>query len=124
MMSLLVWKAYARLMQFDFYLRKGNFQLLYRKVRDCALQHRSSAIGIEQVCRAVDLAAIWYPKRVLCLQRSAVIVCLLRFQGFPAQLVLGAQKLPFKAHAWVEVQGRVVGDRTYVPDIYAVLDRC
>ena len=32
--------------------------------------------------------------------------------------------MPFKAHAWVEVAGVVVNDKPYMPEMYAVLDRC
>jgi hypothetical protein len=38
--------------------------------------------------------------------------------------VIGAQQMPFKAHAWVEVGSRVVNDKPYTPEIYQVLDRC
>jgi len=33
-------------------------------------------------------------------------------------------EMPFKAHAWVEVDGRVVNDKLYTPEMYGVLDRC
>ena len=72
---------------------------------------------------AVDIACIWYWKQVLCLQRSAAITCLLRELGVPAQLVIGAQQIPFRAHAWVEVNGRVIHERSDVHAIFAVLDR-
>ena len=39
-------------------------------------------------------------------------------------MVLGAQKLPFKAHAWVEVDGRPINERSNVQGTYAVWDRC
>jgi hypothetical protein len=39
-------------------------------------------------------------------------------------MVIGAQVLPFKSHAWVEVDGRVVNDKPYIPEIYRVLERC
>ena len=55
---------------------------------------------MEHVCRAVDLACIWYPKEVRCLQRSAATACLLKHCGFPAQMVVGARWMPFQAHAW------------------------
>jgi prolyl oligopeptidase len=79
---------------------------------------------IVTICAAVDLACIWYWKEALCLQRSAATTCLLRSRGIEAELVIGTQKLPFKAHAWVEVDGRVVNDKSYTPEMYAVLDRC
>jgi hypothetical protein len=72
----------------------------------------------------IDLACLWYPKRVLCLHRSAATACLLRKYGVPAEMVLGVQQLPFRAHAWVEVAGRTVNDRPYVNELYLVLDRC
>ena len=67
---------------------------------------------------------MWYPETSLCLQRSATLTCLLRKSGVRAEMVLGVQQLPFRAHAWVEVNGSVVNDKPYVSEIYAVWDRC
>jgi len=78
---------------------------------------------IDSVCSAVNYACVWYPKQALCLQRSFVTTYLLRKHGIPAQMVLGAQKLPFKAHAWVEVNGRAVNERSNV-QAYGVWERC
>jgi hypothetical protein len=39
-------------------------------------------------------------------------------------MVIAAQRIPFKAHAWVEVEGRVVNDKPSVKDMYMVLDKC
>ena len=80
--------------------------------------------AVERICSAVDMACIWYWKEALCLQRSAATACLLKQYGVLAQMVIGAQQMPFKAHAWVEVDGRVVNDKPYTPEMYAVLDRC
>jgi hypothetical protein len=49
---------------------------------------------------------------------------LLKSYGVPARMVIGARQMPFRAHAWVEVNGRVVNDKPYVREMYAVLDRC
>ncbi len=78
---------------------------------------------VDRICTAVNYACVWYPKRALCLQRSFVITYLLRKQGVPAQMVLGAQRLPFKAHAWVEVKERAVNERSGV-QAYGVWERC
>jgi len=124
-MSLLTLRAYLRLIYFDLYLAQENFAALYRKVRNCptgTVQESNDAI--ERVCAAVDMACIWYWKEVLCLQRSAATACLLKRYGVRAQMMIGAQQMPFKAHAWVEVDGRVVNDKPYVREMYAVLDQC
>jgi hypothetical protein len=124
-MQLVVLNAYFLLVVFDLYLARRNFAALYRKVRNFPLIRKTQAPGgIETVCSAVDRACIWYPKPVLCLQRSAVTACLMKGRGIPATLVIGVQQLPFKAHAWVEVEGLVVNDRPYTPEIYTPLDRC
>ena len=124
-MSFLVLRAYLKLIYFDSYLARGSFSALYDKVRNYpAAKWTPSADAIEQICSAVDMACIWYWKEVLCLQRSAATACLLKRFGIPAQMVIGAKQMPFKAHAWVEVGGRVVSDKPYMQEIYAVLDRC
>ncbi|MFZ0881764.1 MAG: lasso peptide biosynthesis B2 protein [Candidatus Acidiferrales bacterium] len=125
MKLLLILRAYRMLIYFDCYLGRGDFRGLYDRVRSSPLGEKvPSADTVEQVCAAVGMACIWYWKEALCLQRSAATACLLKLYGVPAQLVIGAQQMPFKAHAWVEVDGRVVNDKPYIPEIYAVLDRC
>ncbi len=124
-MSFLVLKAYLKLIQFDLYLARGNFAALYDNVRKYPIGKQAPAPdAAERICAAIDMACIWYWKEALCLQRSAATACLLKKYGVPAQLVIGAQQMPFKAHAWVDVGGRVVNDKPYTPEMYAVLDRC
>jgi hypothetical protein len=124
-MPFLVLKAYWELIRFDLYLGRGNFLALYDQVRNCPIHAEApSPDAIDKICTAVDLACIWYWKEALCLQRSAATACLLKRKGVPAQMVIGAQQVPFKAHAWVEVDGRVVNDKPYTPEMYSVLDRC
>jgi len=124
-MSLLVLKAYLKLIHFDLYLACGNFAALYDKVRNYPVRSRTlEPDTVEQINHAMDMACIWYWKEALCLQRSAATACLLRKHGVPAQMVIGAQQMPFKAHAWVEVDRHVVNDKPYTPEMYAVLDRC
>lgn len=122
---MLVMKALFKLIVIDLYLLRGNFAALYHKVRSYPIASKRPKRNMtEAVCSAVDIACMWYPKHSLCLQRSSVITCLLREQGVPAKMVIGAQKVPFRAHAWVEVDGRIVNDKPYVSEIYAVLDKC
>lgn len=124
-MSFLVLKAYLKLIHIDLHLARSNFAALYDKVRNYPIGRQTPAPdAVERICSAIDMACIWYWKEALCLQRSAATVCLLRKYGVQAQLVIGAQQMPFKAHAWVEVSGRVVNDKPYTPEMYAVIDRC
>ena len=116
--------AYLELIRFGFHIKRKNFAALHSAVRNSSVhEHTSRCTSLAELCRAVDLACIWYGKTVLCLQRSAAETCLLRRHGIPAQLVIGTQQIPFNAHAWVEVEGQVVSDRPYMHKMYAVLER-
>jgi hypothetical protein len=124
-MSSLVLEAYSKLIFFDFYLARGDFAAFYREVRNCRVSRPADLSDItERICSAVDMACVWYWKEVLCLQRSAATACLLRRHGVPAQMLIGAQQMPFKGHAWVEVDANVVNDKPYMREVYAVLDQC
>jgi hypothetical protein len=123
-MRFLAIEAYCSLVRFDFYLRKKSFRSLYERVHRTPIGIARREAQVRQICQAVDLACIWYWKEVRCLQRSAAACCLLRRYGIAAEMVIGIRQLPFRAHAWVEVEGHVVNDRTYMPEVYTVLDRC
>ena len=117
-------RAYLALLVLEIDLSRADFCRLYDRVRRCSTSKNLPRHTAQQICSAIDRACTWYPKRVLCLQRSTATVLLLKKRGIPAQLVIGAQQFPFRAHAWAELNGSVINDKPYVPEIYAVLDRC
>jgi hypothetical protein len=124
-MILMTLRAYLLLLSFEYSLLRGDFVAIYRRVRCQPVRPRKfDTDTCALACRAVDHACILYFKQVQCFQRSAVTVCVLRQQGAPAELVIGARPFPFRAHAWVEVQGIVVNDKVSATETYAVLDRC
>jgi hypothetical protein len=122
---LLFLQAYVQLLLVEPYLRKQDFKGLYERVRRCGMRCAGEEpSSVSRICEAMDLACIWYWRQALCLQRSAALTRLLRRHGIAANLVIGAQQIPFRAHAWVEVDGRVVNDKAYMSEVFAVLDRC
>lgn len=124
-MRFLVLRAYFKLILFDLYLLRRNFNALHDKVRRYRIRKRSlPSNATERVCAAVDMACIWYWKEVLCLQRSAATACLLKQFGVRAEMVIGAQQMPFRSHAWVEINGKVVSDKPYMREMYAVVEKC
>jgi hypothetical protein len=121
----LFWKALLGLLAFDLFRFGKSFTRIYFFVREWTIASGlSPADTVEHVCQAVNRACVWYPKRVLCLQRSAITTCLLRSCGVDAQMVFGAQRVPFKAHAWTEVNGCVINERRDVRHAYLIWDRC
>jgi hypothetical protein len=117
-------QALFMLLAYDVLGRLCRFQTLHSMVRSWEIASDSEPGVIDRVCMAVNYACVCYPRQALCLQRSFVTTYLLRRHGVAAQMVLGAQKLPFKAHAWVEVDGQALNERSNVQATYAVWDRC
>ncbi len=123
-MRRLIFRSLIELLRYDLFLRKHDFFALYEQVRSVTIAPRvSEPSDIDAICTAVAHACMWYPKHALCLQRSTVATVLLRQHGIPAKLTIGAQRLPLKSHAWVEVDGRVVNDKPEVQADYLILDR-
>jgi hypothetical protein len=120
----LVCKALVGLLLFDLFGLGCNFSRLHRFVKTWRVHSRSAVNDqVARVCDAVNHACVWYPKKVLCLQRSAVTTCLLRASGVASVMVVGAQPTPFKAHAWTEVNGKPINERKDVKKIYGVWER-
>jgi hypothetical protein len=122
---LVVIEAYLRLIAHDVFMARRDLTALHRQIKSFPVRTMEPHAGaIELVSRALDVACAFYPKQALCLQRSAVLVKILRRRGVPAHMVIGAQKLPFKAHAWVEVSGTIVNDRLASREKFHVLEVC
>lgn len=122
---ILFFQALFMLLAYDVLSILCRFQTLYSMVKGWRVTGKPAGSEIvDRVCIGVNYACVWYPKQALCLQRSFVTTYLLRKHGVSANMILGAQKLPFKAHAWVEVDGRPVNERSNVQKTYAVWDRC
>jgi hypothetical protein len=121
----LFFRALFMLLAFDVSSALCRFQTIHCMVRGWKVNGTADTLGvIDKVCMAVNYACVWYPKQTLCLQRSFVTTYLLRKHGIAARMVLGSQKLPFKAHAWVEVDGQAINERSDVQTTYTVLDKC
>jgi hypothetical protein len=101
-----------------------GFAKAYASVKRCPVFKRKAPEDMSQrICTAVAEACVWYPKRVYCLQRSAVATWLLRLHGVPAELVIGCRTMPVQSHAWVEVRGSIVNDRPQYQKFFQVLER-
>jgi hypothetical protein len=124
-MSVLLIESYGLLLQTDWRLRWGALGSLHDLVKSEPIRDRARCrpIVLSELLQAIDLACVFYLKQVLCLQRSAATVLLLRRYGLKAELIIGAQTLPFKSHAWVETDGVVLNDKPYMREIYRPIER-
>lgn len=87
-------------------LRRGTRPATYEE----ALQARENVVASSARCAGR-----------YCLDRSLAIVLLLRSQGRSVTWCAGVRTSPFAAHAWVESDGRMIGEPAeesdYVPMI-------
>lgn len=120
-------EASLRLARHDLFMRHHSFADLCERLRTSlplGTPPLSDRDCIDSLASSVDLACLFYPKRVLCLQRAAVLCPMLRQRGVKAQFVVGIQQTPFRAHAWVEVGGAVVNDTLPERESFQVLEVC
>ena len=108
---LLTVRAWWELARYDLINAIFGFQRIHRQLVRQRVASRRFPEGTESlVCDAVSLAACFYFKPALCLQRSVAATHLLRRMGIHSCMVIGYRPSPFFSHAWVEVHGRVVND--------------
>ena len=65
---------------------------------------------VSRIMDAVGRAILLYPRRLDCLVRAGALTLVLVKNGIDAVFVIGVQKYPFFAHAWVEYRESVLGD--------------
>ncbi len=118
-----VLSALVGLAVFDFILSALSFKSLCTAVKAWPVKPKSNSDPdlVGRICAAVEKACVWYPKKALCLQRSAVTACMLRRWGIHARMVVGVRPIPFLAHAWVEANGSVVNDFPKVKKFYRTI---
>jgi hypothetical protein len=73
---------------------------------------------IHAVVRQVVSAAALSPLRAQCLEQSLLTLALLRRAGVDARLRFGVLQFPFRAHAWVEVDGAPINDSQETLKLY------
>ncbi|SRR5579883_857828 len=119
----LIVEAYARLLWYDVFMSRHDLAALCHKIKRIPLRSRvKSRFCTTDIDSALSTACAFYPRQVLCLQHSAVLVQMLRARGSAAKLVIGTQTLPFKAHAWVEMNGEILNDRLASRETFQILE--
>ena len=109
-------RAWLALAEIDMQLhRRGFRQCLAACSRLGASAQGTADVGAraQRYVSAIERAARCYPGTARCLQQSLVLHRWLRRDGAPTKLQIGVLRVEreFRAHAWVELDGRVLNDR-------------
>lgn len=117
--ALLLLPVVAILLQFG--AKRTHFLLSIFLPSKLSLLHPTSQILT--TANMVKVAAKYY-SWATCLRRAFVLWFLLRRQGIGAELKIGTRlATEFQAHAWVEYQGFVVGERQATKQHYVAFDK-
>jgi hypothetical protein len=120
-----VFESWLLLLYVDCVMSFHGFPRVHEIVRKRLVRARQlPAVDVSELCRGMDLACVFYVKRVLCMQRSGATTLLLRRYGQRAEMIIGVQLIPFRSHAWVEIDGHVVNDKPYMRLVFQELERC
>lgn len=65
---------------------------------------------LESVKKGIDTAVRFMIFNSDCIYQSLAFTMMLRRRTIPAVVCMGVSSFPFKAHAWVEVNGVIVSD--------------
>jgi hypothetical protein len=119
----IVAEAAALVLPIEIGLRRLSLDALLARLGGAARGARldRAEIDVVRIARLVDAVGACYPA-MTCLKKSLILFRILSTRGFPAELRLGVRKLQddFKAHAWVECDGRTLLDDGMAP-LYATL---
>jgi hypothetical protein len=77
--------------------------------------------SIENIIKAINTALLIFPLKSKCLLWSMVTTIMLRLHNIKAHFNIGVQNMPFMAHAWVEVDGKIIADSYDIPAAMAVI---
>jgi len=108
-------EAWCRLLIFYLVSRRASFERLQTLASPELGGMRDADDGLDSAHRLawlVGIAARLHGVTMTCLARALALCWMLRKRGFPARVCLGADKSAagFQAHAWVEVDGQLIGE--------------
>lgn len=102
--------------------RQGIGGILYR-IEKFTKKNRiiPSEAEIKKLIDAIDAASLIYPKKTYCLAWAATFVIMAQKRGWESQLVIGVQSHPFYAHAWAEMNGKVIHDDPLIAEVLSII---
>ncbi len=75
----------------------------------------------KELVNILSATCLFFPVRVKCLEWSTTYTILAHKRKWRCNLEIGAQNLPFKAHAWAKTRNGIIDDYTDLPDMLSVL---
>lgn len=127
----LVLEAFCTLFKVSILVKLGGFFSLIKYLRsylkksddkqENLLEVKNSYQTLEKCARALEKALFYFPIKTKCLEWSAALVLMGLERKIKCNLVVGVQNTPFFAHAWVEINNKVIADSSQLSKELAIL---
>jgi len=85
------------------------------------VEKNNQLITLEILHKAILKARVIYPKKIDCLLGSCALIFMMRRRGLFGRLLIGIQKYPFYAHAWVEFNNTILNDAEEVKNNLSII---
>jgi hypothetical protein len=74
------------------------------------IESKKKELNIHLIIKYLNAATLLYPLKTKCLEWSVALFYYIIQYGYQPVLKIGVQNKPFYSHAWVELDGEVIGD--------------
>lgn len=97
------------------YRNIGNNKSLYRD--------KKLVSEVNQLIKLISLVCRLFPVEAECIHRSLLVYKYTRkLHALDSQMIIGVKKFPFKAHAWVEINGKNINEpEFFTRDLHIIL---
>ncbi|GMU19519.1 MAG: hypothetical protein AMXMBFR12_07110 [Candidatus Babeliales bacterium] len=118
-----VLKTFAQLAKVHRLLKRQGIKGVLNAIQETPNENLiiPSALQIQDLANLVDAASLFYPKKTFCLAWAATFVILARKKNWDSQLVIGVQAHPFYAHAWAQIDGKVIHDDPVIAQVLSLI---
>jgi hypothetical protein len=119
-----VFQSYLLLVTIFFIFKMKGFYYLVNKIRNSAQDVAfTEKADINDLVVALNKACSFFPVRVKCLEWSATLYFLAKKYNIKCEFLIGVQNYPFKAHAWIEHNNRILADSNELGKSLAIILR-
>lgn len=121
------WLCIYYLCKFQKYVKNNNIKnylnTIYELVKKTDLEkfYTPNKIELSQLAKILDLACMFFNFESKCLLRALVLQFLSLKRKWKTNLVIGVQKYPFFAHAWIKTEKYTVHDSNELNDYMGIL---
>ncbi|WP_369900970.1 lasso peptide biosynthesis B2 protein [Bacillus manliponensis] len=110
----------------DYLLNKKGLKETCEWMKEKKSKNARNIENIEELymmCEIIQRACTkhFLKDRALCLHQSLVVYYILSKSGYKVDMCIGASKVNFTAHAWVEFQEQVINDTQDVREAHNIL---